>query len=40
MNYEKMTNEELLKQAQILMNIISSAYDQDELDGVLHEVGM
>ena len=40
MNYEKMTNEELLEQAQIIMNIISSAYDQDELDGVLLEVGM
>ena len=40
MNYEKMTNEELLEQAQILMNIISSAYDHNELDGVLLEVGM
>lgn len=40
MNYEKMTNEELLEQAHILMNIISSAYDQNELDGVLLAVGM
>ena len=40
MNYETMTNEELLEQAQILMNIISSAYDQNELDGALLGVGM
>ena len=40
MNYEKMTNEELLEQAQILMNIISSAYDPNGLDGVLLEVGI
>ena len=40
MNYKKLTNVELLEQTQILMNIISSAYNLNELDGVLLEVGM
>lgn len=40
MSYKKLTNVELLEQAQILMNMISSACDPNELDGVLLEVGM
>jgi hypothetical protein len=40
MSYKKLTNVELLEQAQILMNMISSAYDPNELEGVLLEVGM
>lgn len=35
-----MTDEELFEQAQILMDKITSAYDPNELDGVLLKVGM
>ena len=40
MNYKQLTNEELSEQVEILMDKIVHAYDPNELEGVLLEVGM
>ena len=40
MNYKEMTNDELAEAAELLMDKITYAYDPNELEDVLLQVGM